>query len=228
VVARDGDQATHDRLGLLAHEMRNHLYVATLALTAIRSGTVGITGSTGAALDRCLIGMRHLVDRSLADVRVTAGRFAHHPLIGLNDLITEARVTGTLEAHARGCVFTVTPIDPTLAIYADRDLLLSAIGNVLQNAFKFTHPGTEVTLTAHAAADRVLIDTEDHCGGIGAEKMATMFLPVPRNSANPSSAGLSLSISQRIVEANNGSLRVRDVPGSGCVFTIDLPRHLLQ
>ena len=36
--------------------------------------------------------------------------------------------------------------------------------------------------------------------------------------------GLGLAICQRSVEANNGELRVRDLPGSGCIFTIDLPR----
>jgi hypothetical protein len=39
--------------------------------------------------------------------------------------------------------------------------------------------------------------------------------------------GLGLSICRRSVEANNGALRVRDLPGSGCIFTIDLPRHAL-
>ncbi len=34
-------------------------------------------------------------------------------------------------------------VDPRLAVDADRDLLLAAVGNLLQNAFKFTHPGTE-------------------------------------------------------------------------------------
>ena len=37
--------------------------------------------------------------------------------------------------------------------------------------------------------------------------------------------GLGLTICQRSVEANDGALRVRDIPGSGCVFTIALPRH---
>ena len=42
---------------------------------------------------------------------------------------------------------------------------------------------------------------------------------------NPIGLGLGLSICRRNVEANSGVLSVRDVPGSGCIFTIDLPRH---
>ena len=49
-----------------------------------------------------------------------------------------------------------------------------------------------------------------------------MFLPFTQGSADKSGLGLGLSIAQRVVEANQGTLSVRDQPGSGCVFTIDL------
>jgi C4-dicarboxylate-specific signal transduction histidine kinase len=51
-----------------------------------------------------------------------------------------------------------------------------------------------------------------------------MFLPFTQNGHDKSGLGLGLAICQRSVDANNGILRVRDVPGSGCVFTIELPR----
>jgi signal transduction histidine kinase len=54
-----------------------------------------------------------------------------------------------------------------------------------------------------------------------------MFLPFTQNGADKSGVGLGLSICRRSVEANNGVLSVRDLPGSGCVFTIDLPRLAL-
>jgi C4-dicarboxylate-specific signal transduction histidine kinase len=55
-----------------------------------------------------------------------------------------------------------------------------------------------------------------------------MFLPFKSNGEEKSGLGLGLAICRRSVEANNGVLSVRDVPGTGCVFTIDLPRHVLQ
>lgn len=79
--------------------------------------------------------------------------------------ITEVRHAANREAHARGCVLTVSGVDPRLAVNADRDLLLLAIGNLMQNAFKFTHLHTEVTLNPYAIADRILIDVKDNCGG---------------------------------------------------------------
>jgi hypothetical protein len=72
-VTNDGIQALNERLGFLAHELRNLIHSGTLAFTAIKAGNVGVSGATGAVLERSLIGLRTLVDRTLADVRVAAG-----------------------------------------------------------------------------------------------------------------------------------------------------------
>ena len=55
-----------------------------------------------------------------------------------------------------------------------------------------------------------------------------MFSSFAQVHADKSGLGLGLSICRRSVEANNGVLSVRDMPGSGCVFTIDLPRRALH
>jgi signal transduction histidine kinase len=219
-------KALNERLGFLAHELRNHLHIATLAVTAIKAGNVGITGATGSVLDRSLIGMRSLIDRSLAEVRITAG-MPRHQLISLADFIFDITISGALEAQSRECTFTVGEVDPQLALDVDREMLFSAVGNLLQNAFKFTQLLTEVSLTAYAAADRIRIDVEDHCGGLPHGALDGEFLPFTQRSADTSGLGLGLSICRRGVEANNGALSVRDIPGSGCVFTIELPRHIL-
>ena len=135
------------------------------------------------------------------------------------------KLAGELEAQVKGCVLFVSDVDRKLAVGADRDLLFSAVGNLLQNAFKFTHPGSEVTLHAYAMADRILIDVADNCGGLPAGHEEAMFRPFVQSDADRSGLGLGLSISRRSVEANDGVLSVRDVPGTGCVFTINLPRY---
>jgi K+-sensing histidine kinase KdpD len=106
-------------------------------------------------------------------------------------------------------------------------MLFSAVGNLLQNAFKCTQHHTEVSLNAYAAADRIRIDVEDHCGGLPQGAVEDVFLPFKQSGEDRSCLGLGLAICRRSVEANNGALSVRDVAGSGCVFTIELPRHVL-
>lgn len=219
--------ALNERLGFLAHELRNLLCTATLALSIIKEGNVGLTGATGGVLDRALIGLGNLIDRSLADVRATAEMKVQHRLFSLAEFIAEIKLSATLEAQVKGCVLTVSHVDPSLAVDADRDLLLSATGNLLQNAFKFSHAHSEVTLNAYSSADRILIDVEDHCGGLPASAAERMFSSFTQMGADTSGLGLGLSISRRSIEANHGTLSVRDVPGTGCVFTIDLPRHSL-
>jgi signal transduction histidine kinase len=227
VVTSNEVQALNERLGFIAHELRDFVHTATLAVTAMRTGNVGMTGATGAVLDRCLIGLRTLADRSIADVRVTAGMPLQHELISLARLVDQIAGSALLEANARECRFTVSHVDAHLGVDVDRDMLFSAVGNLLQNAFKFTQPHTEVTLNAYAVADRILIDVEDHCGGLPPGAVDQMFLPFTQSGANRSGLGLGLAMCRRSVEANNGILRVRDVPGSGCIFTIDLLRRAL-
>lgn len=218
--------ALNERLGFFAHELRNLLNSATLAVTAIKAGRVGLTGATGSVLDRSLVALRNLIDRSLSEVRITAGMPVHHQLFSLADFIAEIRHTASLEAQVKKCVLIVSVVDPRLAVDADQDLLFSAVGNLLQNAFKFTRPHTEVTLNAYAEADRILIDVEDNCGGLPPGDVETMFEPY-KGTPDYSGLGLGLSIARRSVEANGGTLSVRDKPGSGCVFTISVLRRSL-
>ena len=227
-MADKGLQAFAERLGFLAHEMRNLINSATLSVVAIRTGKVALSGATGAVLDRSLQGLRDLIDRSLADVRATAAMPAPHRLMSLADFIAEVQASVSLEAQARECAFHVCAVDPRLAVDANPEMLFSAVGNLLQNAFKFTQRHTEVSLNAYAAADRVRIDVEDSCGGLPPGAAEKMFLPFTQSGSDRSGLGLGLSICRRSVEASNGFLSVRDVPGSGCIFTIDLPRHALQ
>ncbi len=109
-------------------------------------------------------------------------------------------------------------------ISCDPEMLHAAVFNLLHNAFKFTQRQTEVTLRAYSAADRVLISVADHCGGLAAGAADTLLAPFAQNGKDRSGLGLGLDICRRSVEANDGVLSVRDVPGHGCIFTIDLPR----
>ncbi|HZS40985.1 MAG TPA: HAMP domain-containing sensor histidine kinase [Polyangia bacterium] len=216
--------AANARLGFLAHELRNRLTSAMLAVAAIKSGNVGLSGATGAVLDRSLTGLRDLIDRSLAEVRLTGGLPPRREPISISEFLNEVQVSAGLEAKAKGLSFTVAPVDKGLAVDADRQMLYSAVANLLQNAFKFTRPSSLVSLSAHGVADRVVIEIEDQCGGLPLGKAEELFRPFEQHGGDRSGLGLGLSITRRGVEANSGTVQVRNLPGAGCIFTIDLPR----
>jgi signal transduction histidine kinase len=222
--AADATAATlNERLGGLAHELRNHLGTAMLAFTAIKNGSVATSGATGNMLERSLHGLQHLIDRSLADVRLTAGLQLRRETIAIDELVSELRIPIVMEAFTRKLVFS-SSVEKGLTVDADRQMLASAIANLLQNALKFTRPHGRLSLTARSMGNRAIIEIKDECGGLPGGKTEELFQPFEQQGANRSGLGLGLSISRRSVEANGGTLRARDIPGTGCIFAIDLPK----
>lgn len=226
-----GDQRERDvafegteRLGFLAHELRNLLNTARLSLSVLKDGKVGLGGSTGAMLARSLSGIGALVDRSLAEVRLEAGPPKLEP-ISLVEFIEEVEISAALDAGAYRLHLTVHPVDRDLTVDADRHLLASAVSNLLQNAFKFSRPGGHVSLRTSVAGGRILIEVRDECGGLPPGKAEELFRPFNQNGSDRSGLGLGLSIALKAARANCGDIHVRDIPGHGCVFTIDLPRR---
>ncbi|EJL67771.1 sensor histidine kinase [Variovorax sp. Varisp85] len=225
-IARQQSLDSTERVGFLAHELRNCLGTATLAIHALELGSMTLGGATGSVLKRSLSSMVTLIDRTLAEVRVNMPE--QRQTFSVATFIKDAETAAQLVAGAARCPFEVSSVDPLLAIRGNRELLLAALANLLQNAFKFTHPHTIIALRAHALDEHVSIDVEDHCGGLPPGSASRMFEPFNQHSHDKSGLGLGLSIARRSVEADLGTLTARDVPGTGCVFTIRLPLHVLE
>lgn len=219
---------THDankKFGFFAHEMRNFLGTATLAFSAAKAGQLSLSGATGTILERSLNSLEMLIATSLEEVRVMGQDGRALEAFSLAEFIAEIYAAALLSAKVHGCTLRLMPVDLELAISGNRDVLHAAVANLVQNAFKFTHPGTEVLLTAYATGERISIDVADRCGGLAAGVADTMFLPYSQSGANRTGIGLGLTIAEQSVTANGGALTVRNLPGHGCVFTIELPRN---
>lgn len=217
-------QRQAEQLGELAHELRNSLNAATLAYTVLREGRVGIGGSTGDLLGRSLRGLKDLINRSLTSVRLEVGGVHHRERIHVRDFIDEIQFEAALEAGATQIEFAVVTTLDDEEIEGDRPILAAALMNLLSNAFKFTHARGRVVLTVTATAAKVVFDVEDQCGGLPAGAVDELFRPFTQRSENRDGIGLGLSVSRKGVEANGGEIRVVDLPGRGCMFSIDLPR----
>jgi len=211
-----------ERLGQTAHELRDVLNTAMLAFHTLKRGTVGIGGSTGAVLGRSLANLRALVDRTLSEVRLAAGK-QQRERIAVSTFVDEMAAAGMLHAEQRQVRFTVGAVDPDLAIDGDPQLLGSAVMNLLHNAFKNTPPEGGVSLTAHALGQRLVVEVADECGGLP-EVKKDLFQPFgERRGTDRSGLGLGLSMARQAVRAHDGEIRTRNVPGHGCVFAIELP-----
>jgi signal transduction histidine kinase len=211
------------RLGFLAHELRNVLHTATLAFDILQTGNVGITGSTGTLLQRSLRGLDALIGRSLAEIRLSQCSLDRQRFL-VAGFIGDVTLPAKLESDAKGVTFTVLPVDAELAIEADRQILQAVVMNVLQNSFKFTRPHTRVTLRVRGDSERVLIEVEDECGGLPGGSALDLFRSFEQRGADRTGVGLGLAFCRWAVEANGGQIHARNIPDVGCVFTIDLPR----
>ena len=106
------------------------------------------------------------------------------------------------------------PVEDGLVIAADRQVLAAVVGNLLQNAFKFTRPRTSVTLRVGASAERVLIEVQDECGGLPSGDVNELFRPFEQRSADRTGMGLGLAFSRWGAEANDGRIYARNLPWS--------------
>ena len=162
-----------------------------------------------------------LISRSLAELRL-ADRIQNREQFLVSGFIDELAPAATFEANLKGLTLTVLPVEDAVLIDADRQVLAAVVGDLLQNAFKFTGPGTAVTLRVGTSAERVLIEVQDECGGLPGEH--ELFSPFDQQSDDGDGLRLGLAFSRWAVEANDGRIYARNLPDKGCVFTLDLPR----
>lgn len=213
-------------LGFLAHELRNALSSATIAQEMIRAGIVGVGGSTASVLEVNLVRMRNLIDRSLSEVRMRSDSDLHVEKFRLSDLIEQIAITSKSEA-AKKQQKVILEVDSQVEMAADRQLLLSAIANLLQNAIKYSKSSTSLLLRAHLRAGRITIEIQDQCGGIKGGKVDTLFEPYVQANADRTGMGLGLSIARHAIELNQGTIIVVNNPGIGCSFIIEMPQNVI-
>ena len=173
--------------------------------------------------------LSRLIDNFLTFSRMERNKYA----FGFKEVPATAIVEGAITAvrerfNAPGCQFE-THIAPGLpSVVADPDALVTAVVNLLDNAFKYSGEEKQIALSASAENGSVLFVVKDN--GIGLSPRDTkrifkrFFQVDQRLSRSGGGCGLGLSIVKFIVTAHHGSVRVESQPGRGSTFTIALPR----
>jgi len=214
---------SHHAHAFFVHEVRNLVNVATLSFEVLKATGAGVASDRGQVLRRSLNDLCTLINRSLSDVRTAHGRDGGGA-ITIGDFINEIEAAATLEAQAKGVRLVVPPVIDGLVVKADRRELAAAVRNLVQNAIKFTRPGTAIGLRVRPDADRVRIEIEDECGGLPGGCLDDLFRPFEQRGLDRSGLGLGLAFSRKVAEASGGTPSARNLPSHGCVFAIDLPR----
>jgi heavy metal sensor kinase len=118
-----------------------------------------------------------------------------------------------------------TACPPELALLADPVRMRQALGNLVDNAIKYTPRGGGVEVTARLEKGRVLIAVRDTGIGMGPEELPRIWDRLYRSDQSRSQRGLGLGLSlvKAIVEAHKGEVQVSSERGKGSVFTLSLP-----
>ncbi len=225
------DEAAAERrrfLQRLDHELKNPLMGIRAALVNVPNGAT--TPAQQAALDS-IEQQAIRLGRLTADLRKLAEletRSLECTPVDIAALLQEAFSLAQEQtaAPARQLSLVLPKIPwPVPAISGDRDLLLAAIYNLLDNALKFTQPGDSIEVRAHQAGSAVYVEVADNGPGIPAEDLPHLGKELYRGQAAHGlpGSGLGLALARAVVERHGGQLAVASRVGEGTVVTVKLP-----
>jgi signal transduction histidine kinase len=166
--------------------------------------------------------MQELINRSLTEVRLRVDPKVHKQPVTLLQLVNQIVVSAEVEAREKNQELLVD-VDPALQVDADQYLLFSAVSNLVQNAVKYTHAGGTIRIRGRVIGEKATVEVKDQCGGLGSTKPSDLFKPFEQRNHNHDGLGLGLTIAQRAIELNDGTIDVDNLPGEGCIFRITLP-----
>jgi two-component system CheB/CheR fusion protein len=219
-----------DLLSMLAHELRNPLAPLRNALHVLRLQPDEKSARRARdVMERQVDHLGRMID-DLLDVALLrkAKVEVRRERVDLRRLVEEATDDrrGAMESAGVSLAISV-PASPVW-VQADRVRLLQALGNVLDNATKFTPRGGKVSLALGARGDEALLRVRDDGMGIAPELLPHVFEPFVQHpqglGRERGGLGLGLAIASGIVALHDGTLRAAsDGPGSGAQFTLRMP-----
>jgi two-component system sensor histidine kinase CpxA len=218
-------------MGDISHELRSPLARLSVALgLARRNANPEIAGALD-RIERETERLNELIGNLLRLARLESGAEPmHRETIELDGLLREVVEDADFEAQSRNRSVRLV-VAERCAISGSRELVRSAIENVVRNAMNYTAEGTGVEVSLNcvrdSAAGCALIRVRDHGKGVPEDALADIFRPFYRvaESRDRSSGGtgLGLTIVERAAQVHGGQVKAENSDGGGLVVEIRLP-----
>ena len=220
-----------DFIAFAAHELRGPITVIRGYLDTLNDELTDITSGDQKELFNRLIVSANRLSGYVNNI-LNASRFdRRHLKIHLNEM-TIATIYDSIaddmklraEAQARLLSVDFPPTLPTVA--ADLNSMSEVLGNLIDNAIKYSNEGGSIEVTADTNGDFVDVSVTDHGIGMPANVIQNLFHKFYRSHRSRETVagtGIGLYISKAIVESNGGKISVRSVEGRGSTFTFSLP-----
>jgi signal transduction histidine kinase len=228
--AQAANLAKDEFLSILSHELRNPLAPIRYAAEIVRRG--GGDQRTQKAIDvidRQVHHLSRLLDDLLDVARITRGKInLQRTAVDLREAIAEAVETAKPLLDTRRHSLTVSIPGAPLLVQADRTRLQQIVGNLVNNAARYTPPGGRIVVSAERQDDEVVLRVTDNGEGIPPAMLSRIF-DLFTQVAGPAAAGASgglgvgLALVRKLVELHGGSVRAASAgPGSGSEFEVRL------
>ena len=227
----DADRRKDEFLAMLAHELRNPLAPirnAAHTLALLGTGDDRVRWVSG-VIERQVGLMTRLVDDLLDVSRITSGKITlQRTTVSVQEVLAQAVETARPLAESRGQALEVDVPEDAGRVDGDPARLAQAVGNLLDNAIKYTDDGGRIWLRARVEAHEVVIVVEDSGVGVDPELLPhvfDLFIQADRSlERKQGGLGLGLTLVRRLVEMHGGRVEAASPgPGLGSAFTIRLP-----
>ncbi|WP_437281581.1 PAS domain-containing protein [Sorangium sp. So ce375] len=238
---RDADRRKDEFLAMLAHELRNPLApVRTAAAMLRRVGSADpVQRRAREVIDRQVTHMARLIDDLLDISRIARGRIQlHKERCDLVRIVRQTAEDYRANLEVAGVALSVIAPDEPLWVEGDDTRLAQMLGNLLQNAGKFTDAGGRVSVRVEAGLPgpgrdggvfgQAVITVEDSGVGMDPALLSRLFDPFSQAeqglARSKGGLGLGLALVRGLVELHGGTVAAHsDGPGRGSMFTLRLP-----
>jgi signal transduction histidine kinase len=216
-------------LANVSHELRTPMARIRLALALAEEGDVARARQALGEIGEDLGELERLVDEILAAARLDlAGAGAlplHRAPLEVRSLLEDA--AARFRARHEGRSLEVAVQEPLPAPEADAALLRRLLGNLLDNAAKYSDAAAPVTLAARGEGGALVLEVRDRGIGVDEADLARLFTPFFRTDRSRArgtgGVGLGLALARRIAEAHGGTVSASLAPGGGMAFRVTLP-----
>ena len=230
-VLQEANRAKDEFIATLAHELRNPLAPIRTGLEILKKDTANGLPSQRArdTMERQLAHMIRLIDDLLDISRINSGKIRLEVArVRLAGAIDSAVEIGRPAIEARGHELAVEIADPGIELMADATRLAQAIGNLLNNAAKYTPAHGRIRLQAWQEGGEAVIEVSDNGVGIPPEMLENvfaLFTQVGRTlDRSQGGLGIGLYLVRSLVELHHGSVAAEsEGPGRGSRFTVRVP-----
>jgi signal transduction histidine kinase len=225
------NRAKDEFLGMLAHELRNPLMPIGIAMQTIRGEAARDPAVQRASdvVERQVKHLARLLDDLLDVSRLTRGKIElRKETVTIQTIVGEALETTRGLIDARRHVVSVSLPEEPLWVEADPTRMTQVVGNLLNNAAKYTPPGGEVSVTGYCESGEVVLRVRDTGIGISPEmlpRVFDLFVQVDQSPGHSEGGlGVGLTLARALIELHGGSINAHsEGPGRGSEFVARLP-----